>query len=187
MLKIIIAFFSILVIIGGGFIFIVGILGHQPRVLPLSAFTYHNATSMNYLESLIYGYGDFMDLPASCERHFKILGWDSNNQVYFVNECETNSTVVIYNPDQKHIFYTDNPHGDLTRLCYSGIEILISGIRPAYLEEGNRRHYVKQGLLLSPNQRWAAYVAKELFDGPQDVIIVAVNNLLTQEKMKPCV
>lgn len=176
-----------MVLIMGCFILVVGIIGHRPRVLPLPAFTYQNATSMNYLESLIYGYRDFMDLPASCERHFKVLGWDSKDQVYFVDECGTNSTIVIYNPDQKLVFYTNNPVEDLTRLCYFGIEILKSGIRPEHLEEENRKHYVKQGLMLSSNQRWAAYVAKELFDGPQDVIIVEINNSLAQEKMKMCV
>ncbi len=111
----------------------------------------------------------------ACE--YELLGWSTDNQLYYQATCDGEAQVWQYSPNQpsSHTQVSSNP----TSLSISTIsedtvlEMVRAGhVKPEKYEPATRRIHLKSKGIVSHDGDWIAIIAQHVY-GTQDVIVLA--------------
>lgn len=109
-----------------------------------------------------------------CE--YELLGWSTDNQLYYQATCDGEAQVWQYSPNRpsSHTQVSSNP----TSLSASTISedavlemVRAGGVKPEKYEPATRRIHLKSKGIVSPDGDWIAIIAQHIY-GTQDVIVL---------------
>jgi hypothetical protein len=109
-----------------------------------------------------------------CE--YKLLGWSTDNQLYYQATCGAKTGIWRYSPTQpsNHTQVSDSPTNlRTTMIPESAVLEMVraGGVRPEQYESIMRPIMLKSGGDVSPDGRWIAVVTQHIY-GTQDVIVL---------------
>lgn len=109
-----------------------------------------------------------------CE--YELLGWSTDNQLYYRAMCDGEAQVWQYSPNRpgSHTQVSSSP----TSLSASTISedtvlemVRAGGVKPEKYEPATRRIHLKSKGIVSPDGRWIAIITQHVY-GTQDVIVL---------------
>jgi hypothetical protein len=147
---------------------------YHPALVAASGYRMNLVTQPGFLGGIVK---ESQNLTEQTPCEYELLGWSTDNQLYYRATCDGESQVWQYSPNRpsSHTQVSSNP-ASLSTLTISDntvLEMVRAGyVKPRKHEPAVRRLHLKSKGMVSPDGDWIAIIARHIY-GTQDVIVLA--------------